>query len=968
MDAEHRHLGASRFPSDLSDFEIEVFFTLSPDELAIAKDRRGDVNRIGLALLFGMYRMAGRQLPVSNRVPEAVLSMICSGLDVPVIDIATVASLYQRRMTRHAHQKIVQEHLGLSEMGAGGQAGLVKYLNQQAIAELDPVILLQQARIWLRQSNYLQPGQREVRDIVSRVVAKREKRIFNALEASAPELDQWLPTLIEEVRPNVSRLEWLCSGPRRKSLAALEDQVAKISLLRALGAGRFDLAGLPDAGQLRYAGRVRLTRASKLARLADPARTISIACFLEHQLRLQTDSAIDLFNHIVNDLVRRARDRGIERAARKASSVARLIGDIRVIASDDSLSGEEMGVKILSLIEPFEVPGAVVTSRTQAMREELSADIGELRRLLNIFDFIDLNVPDDHPLAEARAMIAAIDPLTGDLPEEAQNPFGKAWTIHIDHPDRRRAFTSWCAATALLVKRSLRNGSASISHSKSWQDPDKHMIPSTLWERDRGRFQRNLIREKSSEAFLKRIETGLAGSLSDLANAAETGAIRIEGDTFSVPREEPEALDSQIVETRRRLIAAIGQKQLPEVIIGIDRISKFSTTLLGRAPRSDREQVVLYAAILALGSDLEAADMERMIPGVTAAATGVMMRRLETSGRLREANNLLAGLIADQAISSHWGGGGSASSDMMSLDAARTLWSARSDPRRRTASMGAYTHVADHWAHIYDQPIVLNQRQAGAAIEGALRQDVADLDKLAIDTHGITHFSMALAKLLGFDLCPRLARLTERKLYVFRDTKVPAVLEPITSRTLSRRSVALGWDGLLRVAASTQGGWCSAVWAVDRHSSASAGMKIYHAGETLGKLLRSSFLCDYLSNGDFRTEIQRLLNQNEGSHRLQRAIHNGPIRSRKGRTREQMLAITGALTLLTNIVIAWNTIEFERAMTTQLSDRPMDHIRNIAPIAHGHINMQGIYTFDLKTADVHLSEGGRGTKNERDTA
>jgi hypothetical protein len=40
---------------------------------------------------------------------------------------------------------------------------------------------------------------------------------------------------------------------------------------------------------------------------------------------------------------------------------------------------------------------------------------------------------------------------------------------------------------------------------------------------------------------------------------------------------------------------------------------------------------------------------------------------------------------------------------------------------------GTYAHVLDQWGIVYDQPIVLNQRQAGAAVEGALRQDLVDL-------------------------------------------------------------------------------------------------------------------------------------------------------------------------------------------------------------------------------------------------
>ena len=67
--------------------------------------------------------------------------------------------------------------------------------------------------------------------------------------------------------------------------------------------------------------------------------------------------------------------------------------------------------------------------------------------------------------------------------------------------------------------------------------------------------------------------------------------------------------------------------------------------------------------------------------------------------------------------------------------------------------------MLNQWGIIYDQPIVLNRRQAGAAIEGAMRQRHVDLEKLAVDTHGFTHFAMAMAKLLGFDLCPAWTRL-----------------------------------------------------------------------------------------------------------------------------------------------------------------------------------------------------------------
>ena len=136
-------------------------------------------------------------------------------------------------------------------------------------------------------------------------------------------------------------------------------------------------------------------------------------------------------------------------------------------------------------------------------------------------------------------------------------------------------------------------------------------------------------------------------------------------------------------------------------------------------------------------------------------------------------------------------------------------------------------------------------------------------------------------------------------------------------------------------------------------------MPVYNAGETLGKLQRSLFLCDYFGRPAFRQEIQRLLSQIESMHTLQRAIHAGPISPRLGRTREQMAAISGALTLLTNIVIACNANQFELTTKRPDWDRPRSHLCHIAPIANAHINLKGTITFDL---EQHRNPG----QNERE--
>ncbi len=141
---------------------------------------------------------------------------------------------------------------------------------------------------------------------------------------------------------------------------------------------------------------------------------------------------------------------------------------------------------------------------------------------------------------------------------------------------------------------------------------------------------------------------------------------------------------------------------------------------------------------------------------------------------------------------------------------------------------------------------------------------------------------MAVAILIGFDLCPRLAHLTDRKLYVPRGFVVPAVLKEITKQTVSLPPFRSNWDSLVRIAASFQTGWYSVVLLLERYGSAARGDPVYQAGVALGQIILSLYLCDYLANPDFRAVILKLLNYGESIHTLRRAIYVGSVTSKRG--------------------------------------------------------------------------------------
>jgi TnpA family transposase len=162
--------------------------------------------------------------------------------------------------------------------------------------------------------------------------------------------------------------------------------------------------------------------------------------------------------------------------------------------------------------------------------------------------------------------------------------------------------------------------------------------------------------------------------------------------------------------------------------------------LRSRRARDANELVSLYAALIAHGTELDAKSVAAMIPELDPAHISTAMRFLEMPGRLSRANDRVVQFQRTHPITELWGTGRQASSDSMSLDTSPHLFYARVDPRRRTHAVGMYTHVLDQHGIVYNQPIVLNEPQAGVALEGVIRhnenRDDGGLLRLSVDTHG----------------------------------------------------------------------------------------------------------------------------------------------------------------------------------------------------------------------------------------
>lgn len=943
------YLGMTAFPKELSPFEIELFFTMDAGELVSIQTFRTPTSRLGAALQRGFLNLTGTTLGHVKKVPRGLLRHLAQQLEDPPVSIATLRSLYQdRERTLFEHRAWAISVLKFKKLEKR-QNELVRRLRKEAYSALTVDALVDFAKAWNYQRKVLMPVDRDLRSLASAAFEHAEQKLAKQVRAAIPETvrKKWLKALTQQPPSGIrSYTEWLFQGPKRGVRKGLGNQFEKHQFLRTLGVHEYALA-MPLEKQRFYAHQIRSRRPALIRQLAEPARTLQVACFMRTALTRATDSIVVQSGQRTLDITRHAstdaRLADAARGPRYRESMAR----IEKICKSKEPDAEARIDQILGIATSFnrEAP----RSRAAAIREGLIDRSPQVRALLHdVVTKLPLRSEPDEPLAASIGVLRDLfERRTSELPEGSERLLQPLWRKDVSSPDRERARRAFEAAFMLNLRKAFRRGTVWVDDSNEFRSREQILISAQRWEKERLSLCANLgvtgTAQEYLEPLIERAKTGLAR----VAEAVESGELQIVGGSIKVSPLKREALPPDLDAQRRLLQDRVGEVQLPDLMMEMDSELHFSRHLLGRAPRSERELLPLYAGILASGTCTTARSVSLMT-GVPESQVLVAMRGLESENPFRLTNDEAAAYVRDHPIASHWGAKRFASADMMSLEVSRHLWIARNDPRRGVPCIGVYQHLF-RWSLIDHLPIVLKTRQAGMALDGILRHLDLGIEQLSVDTHGHTHFAMGIAPIFGVAICPRLQDVSERKLTIPPGIELPKALEGLVTREVSVAKITQGFDALLRVAASIREGTTSAVVAFDRFgSSAARGDAAQAAGEHLGRLQLTIFLCDYYTNPVFRRELHRVLNHVEAIHELERAIIAVRLSANRGRRPEELVALAGALTLLTNLVVAWNTKHLQHAVKelaregTFISPEVLAHI---SPVSFAHINFRGLYNF-----------------------
>ncbi|MEK8034949.1 Tn3 family transposase [Ideonella sp. DXS29W] len=956
-----RFVGLTELPKGLSEFDAEHAFGLSSAD--VERIRKFPVKaRLAAAAQLVLVRATGRSFAHTKTLPPSLLQYLSQTLGVADLTIASLRALYSRQRTLFEHRKWAFEEAGFRVSEAADIEAMLTSLRAQAGNAISIDDLVRAGELWLFDRKIQLPSDRVIRDVARDAFAGAGLCALDVVRLHLPpaKLDQVLKIVFAKRlgRKSATVVEWLKVPTGKHSPSNLSEVIAKIQFLKELGVNEWTLEGIPLRRMQSFGQNVVNRPPAQTQRLARETQHLEIVCFLRMTLLELTDIALFMSGRRIGNLVNKASATVSRRKLQSVGEFRNREIQARSLLYDLKLSAEKKVAELQALFPDDKASKNF--SHAAQVRQAMSEDHVRVKTLIS--DMMALDFQGSEGLS-AMKQISALRDLHAKNANELPKDFDAGmvdptWRDIVSGPDRKQGLTGLRACALMSVRKSLKGGRIWIDHSEDFRSRDEMLITKDEWKSKRSLLVGSLNMPLDPVRFLEPLLATLAVGMKAMAEAQEAGKVEINdaGHIIIAPIEALE-VDENVTRTRDQIFKVIGKVQLSDVIVDVDVACNFSEALLGHKADSVNELLAVYGALLAHGTEVSAKVVSAMIPGIEVPQITSAMRALEAHGRLSKANERVLRYQLQFPVTQLWSAGDKGSSDMMSLDATQHLYSARIDPRRRTHAVGIYTHVLGSYGIFHDEAIVLNTRQQSIAVHGvetynATREsDEMRLSLLAVDTHGYTNVAMSVAKGLGFDLCPRLKNLAEQKLFVPRGFDVPQVLERATAAEVSLKPIAAGWDDFLRMLASIKTGRVSPKFLLEKLGSAAQGDALHKCLDSLGRLLRTAYLCDYYTNPEFRREIHTLLNRGESVHQLQRAVYSGRLEPERGRRDSEMRAISGSHALLSNVLLAWNTAQIQLVADKWKKEKHAIEdvwLRRLGPAHFGHVNFRGMLTFGVE--------------------
>lgn len=269
-------------------------------------------------------------------------------------------------------------------------------------------------------------------------------------------------------------------------------------------------------------------------------------------------------------------------------------------------------------------------------------------------------------------------------------------------------------------------------------------------------------------------------------------------------------------------------------------------------------------------------------------------------------------------------------------------------------SVTYYNFTSDQFTGFHGIVIPGTLRDSLYILAGLLEQQTRlDPREIMSDTHGYSDVVFGLFALLGYKFSPRIADLPDQRFWRLDREADYGALDELSRHRLDERLIAAHWEDMLRLAGSLKLGKVGAASVMRTLQRGGSLSGLGRSVAEFGRIEKTIYLLRYVDDEAYRQRILRQLNRGEQRHGVARVVFHGRRGELRQKYREGMEDQLGALGLVVNAIVLWNT-RYMQEILAQLRLEGMDvreeDVTRLTPLVHEHVNMLGRYDFTLPEA------------------
>jgi len=841
-----------------------------------------------------------------------------------------------------------------------------------------PSTLFERAKTWLLTHKVLLPGISVLERFIAKLRSRVEVRLWNMLGRSVnAEQRKRLENLLNVPEGSrTSLLDQLRSGPFRISAPALSRAIGRLQSVRELGVALPSVTQIPSGRIASLARFATTAKVSVIARLPQPRRLATLVAFAHCMEATAHDDALAVLEMLLHDMFGGAKRedqktrlrtlKDLDRAATTLADACRVVLD--TAQSDDILRSEIFKqIPRPILAQALEEVEALVRPPDDVYYRELQERHRSIRLFLPMLaKHIHFGAsPAGMPVVAGLEWIrdnASNVKAKRDAPREV---ITKSWQCYVLREDGTIDYQAYSFCVLDQLRVALQRRDVFVSPSWRYADPRAGLLAGAEWETTRPVICRTLELAPDPAPALSALTEELDATFRAVsARLPNNPDVRFETvgdkrDMILTPLdklEEPESL----ITLRQEVASRLPLVDLPEIFLEIAARTGFTELFIHVTERSARVtdiNISVCAVLLAQACNI---GFEPFVHYDTPALRRDRLAWVEQN-YIRDENTIAANakLVTAQSripLARSWGGGEVASADGMRFVVPVPTIHAGPNPKyfRNKRGVTWYNMISDQFSGLNAITVPGTLRDSMVLLAVLLEQQTElQPTQIMTDTGAYSDIVFALFRLLGYRFCPRLADIGGTRLWRIDPNADYGDLNDMSRHKVNLKVIASHWDDFLRLAGSLKLGRVSAAGIMRMLQIGDRPTRLAQALAEFGRIEKTLHILTYIDDESRRRATLRQLNRGEGRHSVAREIFHGKRGELRQRYREGQEDQLGALGLALNVVVLWNTIYMNAALTQLRKEgHPMrdEDVAHLSPLIYKHINMLGRYSFAVPEA------------------